>query len=198
MSYFQELWVVQIAINGWRNVNWKTCILWTLTLFLNGKLASLPIKAIADASNPPLARKLTDEKPVDHNTFGVRLENQKLVSGLENIFQLCSAQLGTQVFNNGQNLIPVYYDWFYFIKSGNVWMPCKEMGGEDNTKGIKIGVGVDWESNAIVSLVMHGEEHPNDAVSFRRDLMVNERPGLVHITDKGPFSSKNMQKSLEN
>lgn len=176
----------------------ENMVLWTLTLFLNGKLASLPIKAIADASSTPLARKLTDEKPVDHNTLGVRLEKPNLVSGLETVFQLCSAQLGTQVFNNGQNLIPVYYDWFYFKKSGNIWVPCKEIGSGDNTKGIKIGIGTDWESNAIVSLIMHGEEHPNDAKSFRRDLMISERPGLIHISDKGPSSSYTMQKILEN
>jgi len=176
----------------------ENIILWTMSLFLEGKHASLPLTAISDASNSSLGRKLTDEKPIDHNTLGVRLENPNLVLGLEKIFQLCSAQLGSDAFNDETNLIPVYYDWFYFVKGGNTWENAKKVGRGDDSKGIKVGIGVDWESNSIVSLIVHGEEHPNDAVSFREHLMITNRPGIIHISDKGPSSVDTMEEILDN
>ncbi len=208
MSDFKELWLPgeqlsmildQTECDKWvEKSRLENVILWALSLFMSRKQSSLPINAISDASASPLGRKLTEEDPVSNNALGVRLEKPEFVSGLEKILQLCSAQLGSDVFNNNQNLIPVYYDWFYFVKSGNVWERCKEMGRGNENNGIKIGIGMDWETKAVVSLVMHGEEHPNDTKSFRNHLMIVNRSGIVHITDKGPFDTNTMVEMIKN
>ncbi len=165
---------------------------------MNSKNAALPINAISDASASLLGRKLTNEDPVSNNALGVRLEKPEFVDGLEQILQLCSAQLGSEVFNDAQNLIPTYYDWFYFVKSGKVWKRCKMVGRGNDNIAIKIGIGMDWESKAVVSLVMHGTEHPNDTKSFRNHLMINNRSRIVHITDKGPFDTNTMVEIIKN
>lgn len=208
MTEFKELWLPedelsmileQTECDKWvEKTRLKNVILWALSLFMSSKNASLPIKAISDASASPLGRKLTEGSPVSNNALGVRLEKPEFVAGLEKILQLCSAQLGSDVFNDGQNLVPVYYDWFYFVKSGNTWERCKEVGRGSENNGIKIGIGMDWESKAVVSLIMHGEDHPNDTKSFRNHLMIINRPGIVHITDKGPFDTNTMVEMINN
>jgi len=86
----------------------------------------------------------------------------------------------------------------HLVKSGNEWQICQELGRSKGSYGLKIGIGIEWESKAIVALTMHGERHSNDAVSFREELMLSQRTGLVHITDKGPFSSETMVQIQKN
>ena len=173
-------------------------VLWTLSMFLNKEKESFSIQDIANASASLLGRKLTNTASADHNSIGVRLENENLIKGLEMILQSCSEKLQTKVFEEGEFYVNVYYDWFYIVKTGNVWSVCGKSGKGDNAHAIKIGIGYEWDTNAVVSLVMHGDSGKNDSVSFRENLMITERPGIVHITDRGPFSFDTMREIQKN
>jgi hypothetical protein len=173
-------------------------ILWGLSFLVNGKHASLPLAAISDASHSTFARNLTATAAIDHNALGVRLENPALVEGLEQVFQLCVARLQSDVFSESSSLLPIYYDWFFFVKKGNVWEECHKVGRDQSSHGLKVGVGRDWQSKAIVSLVMYSDEHPHDTKSFRHDLMIISRGNIVHVADKGPFDSKTLEQILAN
>lgn len=54
----------------------------------------------------------------------------------------------------------------------------------------KIGFGNDWNSKSIVSPVFHGQEHPNDNISFQRDLCIDDAPVIINIPDRGPFDAR--------
>jgi len=173
-------------------------MMWTLSFFLQNKKEDLAIVEIANASTSILGRVLSDENSaIDHNTFGVRLEKSKFVDALEMMLQICSAQLGSDAFEDNGSFVNIYYDWFYLVKSGNSWQACQGVGRTKESNAIKIGIGIEWETKAVVSLVMHGQHHPNDVVSFREHLIITQRPGLVHITDMGPFSSETMKEILD-
>lgn len=162
-------------------------IMWTLSFFLQYKTEELTIKEIANASGLTLGRALSDDgREVSHNAFGVRLEKSKLIKALEMMLQLCSTQLSSKVYTEDNGLINVYVDWFYIVKSGKEWDVCKSIGKDQSSKAIKIGVGIEWESKAVVSLIMHGEHLSNDVVSLRDHMMIPDRPGIVYISDMGP------------
>ncbi|MFV2015675.1 MAG: transposase, partial [Candidatus Heimdallarchaeota archaeon] len=174
-------------------------IMWTLSFFLQNKTEDLAIQEIANASASLLGRELSDDgRAVDHNTIGVRLEKEKLIKAFEMMLQLCSAKLESQAFEDNGSLVNIYYDWFFLVKSGNVWKVCQEVGRTKESNAIKIGIGIEWESKAVVSLIMHGERHSNDVVSFREKLMVTQRRGLVHISDLGPFFTRTMKEIRDN
>lgn len=173
-------------------------IMWTLSLFLQHKTEDFAIQQIADASASLLGREFSSHgRAVDNNTVGKRLEKPELVKALELMLQGCSAQLGNSTFETPGSLVNIYYDWFYLVKSGNQWQICQDVGRTKDSKGIKIGIGIEWDTKAVVSLVMHGQHHRNDVVSFKKDLMVRSRSGIVHITDSGPSDSKTMQEIRE-
>ncbi|MFV2016389.1 MAG: hypothetical protein ACC656_13240, partial [Candidatus Heimdallarchaeota archaeon] len=148
-------------------------MMWTLTFFLHNKTEDLAIVEIANASASLLGRELSDDKSaVDHNTVGVRLEKPELIQALEMMLQVCSAQLGTNAFEGNGTFINIYYDWFYLVKSGNSWQACLQVGRMKESNAIKIGIGIEYNTKAVVSLVMHGERNRNDVVSFKEHLML--------------------------
>jgi len=162
-------------------------IMWTLSFFLQNKIEELTITEIANASGLALGRALSDDgREVSSNAFGVRLGKSKLVEALEMMLQLCSTQLSSKVYTQDNGLINVYLDWFYIVKSGKEWDVCRSIGKDQSSKAIKIGVGIEWESKAVVSLVMHGEHLSNDVASLRDHMMIPDRPGVVYISDMGP------------
>ena len=167
----------------------KNIIYWFLSTFMSGNLEALAIKAVSSNSERNLSRSLTNNAVISPNALGVRLEKDKVISALEQLLQLCTGISGTTVFNGEESLRPIFYDWMYITKNGGSWEICHKLGKGDDNHGFKIGVGVDWFTKSIVSLVFHGEEHPNDNLSFQRDLCITDIPGLVHITDRGPFDT---------
>lgn len=125
-------------------------MMWTLAFFLQNKTEELAIKEIANASASLLGRELSkDDRAVSNNALGVRLEKTELINALEMMLQLCSAQLGIQAFEDTGSYVNIYYDWFYFVKSGDCWEVCKQVGRTQESKAIKIGIGIEWESKAL-------------------------------------------------
>lgn len=168
-------------------------IMWTLTLFLENKNEELMIQQIADASASFLGRKFSSHgKQVDDGTVGRRLEKPRLVQALEMMLQLCSAQLNHNALEDNGSFVNIYYDWFYLVQGGNDWEVCQNIGKGNESNAIKIGIGIEWDSKAVVSITMDGEKHRNDGKCFREDLIISQRPGLVHITDRGPFDTQTM------
>ena len=171
----------------------KNIIFWFMSTFMSGNLESLAIKAASSSSERNLSRSLTNNAVISPNALGVRLGKDKVITALEQLLQLCTGLTGTTLFNGEETLRPVFYDWMFITKSGSSWKVCHKLGKkDDDTHGFKIGVGVDWNTKAIVSLVFHGEEHLNDNLSYQRDLCIKDTPGLVQITDRGPFDSEFM------
>lgn len=174
-------------------------IMWVLTLFLQNKNKDLAIQQIADASGSFLGREFsTHGKSVDHGTVGKRLEKPRLIEALEMMLQLCSAQLEHNAFDDNGSYVNIYYDWFYLVKGGNEWKVCQKVGRTGEANAIKIGIGIEWDSKAVVAITMDGETHRNDGKCFKEDLMLTERPGVVHITDRGPFDTKTMERIRQN
>ena len=159
----------------------KNIIYRFLSTFMSGNLEALAIKAAS-----------SNDAVISPNGLGVRLGKDKVITALEQLLQLCTGLSGTTVFDGEETLRPVFYDWMYITKSGSSWKVCHKLGRGDDSHGFKIGVGVYWNTKAIVSLVFHGEEHPNDNLSFQRDLCIKDIPGLVQISDRGPFDTKFM------
>jgi len=173
-------------------------IMWPLSLFLQSKTEDLAIKYIADTSATIIGREFGEGPSISDKTLGKRLENSKLIKAFEMMLQLCSTQLASNVFEEGEFYTCIYYDWFYLVKTGKIWEICQKMGRNSDAPGIKIGIGIEWDTKSVVSLVMHGEHHSNDALSFQRDLMLTDRPGIIHIADRGPFSTGTMSEIREN
>lgn len=171
----------------------ENIIYWFFSTFMSGNLENLAINAASNQSARTVSRSLTDNSVISANALGVRLGNDKVVNGLEKLLEYCTARAQTKIFDNNGDLRPVFYDWMYITKSGDSWKICDNMPRSEEFHGFKIGVGMDWNTKSIVSLVFHGEEHPNDIVSFQRDLCINNAHGLIHITDRGAFDTQFMQ-----
>ncbi|MCY3415151.1 MAG: transposase, partial [Candidatus Heimdallarchaeota archaeon] len=172
----------------------KYLILWFFSLFTNGNYEQLAVNAVAQNSARIISRTLTDDRVISANALGVRLENERVVDALEKVLEFDSMRKQSEIFTDSDGLKPVFYDWMYLTKSGDVWEFCQKIPSSDTFHGFKIGFGVDWNTKAIVALNIHGAEHPNDALAFRRDLSLKNVKGLVHITDRGAFDSQTLQK----
>ncbi|NIP62481.1 MAG: transposase [Nitrosopumilaceae archaeon] len=170
----------------------ENIVYWFFSTFMDGNLESLQIKMVSEKSKKEVSRTLTDNAVISPNALGERLGNDKVVEGLGKIFEYTVARSKTKVFDNSLGLKPVFYDWMYITKSGEAWQICNEMPRGDNFHGFKIGVGNDWNSKSIVSLVFHGQEHPNDNISFQRELWIDDAPGIINIPDRGPFDTKHL------
>jgi len=171
----------------------ENILYWFFGTFMVGNLESLPIKLASDQSKKIVCRKLTGNAVISSNALGERLGNDQVVKGLERVHEFTTARSQTKVFDGSLGLKPVYYDWMFITKSGNDWKICSEMPRSENFNGFKVGIGMDWNSKSIVSIVFHGEDHPNDSVSFQRDLCIDDAPGLINITDRGPFDTKYLE-----
>ncbi|MFV2014068.1 MAG: transposase [Candidatus Heimdallarchaeota archaeon] len=168
----------------------ENIILWFFSTFMSGNYEQLAINAVAHNSAKIISRTLTDDSVISANALGVRLENDKLVEALEMFLEFDSFMRQSEIFTDNDCLKPVYYDWMYITKSGDSWKICNSILGSDEFSGFKIGIGMDWTTKSIVALTLHGTEHPNDALAFKRDLCIRNVRGLIHISDRGPFDSK--------
>ena len=147
---------------------------------------------MADKSHSKLTEIVNGDRTViSPNALGVKLEDEKLIAALEQTVFSTSDLLGSRVFKKDTNLLPIYYDWTFIVKQGNCWELCKEL--PDGHHGIKIGMAYDNESKSVVSLTMHGTDHPADVKAFENHLMVKERVGIIHIPDMGPYSAATLQ-----
>ena len=171
----------------------ENIIYWFLSTFMSGNIESLAINAASNQSARTVSRTLTNNSVISANALGVRLGNDKLIEGLEKILEFCTARAQTKVFEDNGVLRPVFYDWMYITKSGDSWKICDNLPRSDEFHGFKIGVGMDWNTKSVVSLIFHGESHPNDNLSFQRDLCIVNAQGLIHITDRGPFDTQYME-----
>jgi len=168
----------------------ENIILWFLSTFMAGSHEQLAINAVAHNSERTVSRTLTDDTVISANALGVRLENENLVNALEMFLQFDAFRYQSAVFNENNTLKPVYYDWMYITKAGDSWSVCKTISSSEGIYGYKIGFAVDWNNRSIIGLNLHGAEHPNDALAFRRDLCIRNIKGIVHISDRGPFDTK--------
>jgi len=164
-----------------------TVILVTLAYF-SSEMApdgTLTFTGLSFQSESELAYRL-GVKPISGNALGTRMGQEKLVKGIEQYFQFSSYLVGSKVFDKTYTgLTPVYYDWVYFVKKGAKWGLCKEI--TTDTPAIKVGIGRDWKTMAVVSLVAHFSEHPGDRESAENYLFVN-KSGVIHVSDSGPLA----------
>lgn len=135
----------------------KNVISWFLSTYMNSNYEQLAINAVVDSSGRMISRTLTDDRVISANALGKRLESGRLEKALEMFLAYDSYRKQSEVFTDTEILKPVYYDWMYITKSGDVWELCHTMPNSDDFSGFKIGFGVDWHTKSLVALNLHGE-----------------------------------------
>lgn len=165
----------------------RNLVSWALTMLINNhSKGAFTIKGLAENSVTTIGQMLGEGVVVGHNAIGERIKKEEVIQALEIGLQLSSTLLGAEKELTTKTFVPVYYDHTYLVKKGGTWELCKKV--EKETKGVKIGVAREWESEALVGITCFFDKHPGEKEALEEYLLIDWRPGIIHVTDKGPFA----------